>query len=486
MLVLLFITLSLFFNGVFFPGHTLFSNDGPLARLMAESHKLPERFTGCWQDLNSAGYREPGAMPDISYGLLLLLKPVAFSKFYALTALLVLGLGAWCFFRQSGLAPPACILGGLAAVFNSTFFSDACWGTAGHCIAVGMVFFALAALVNSSSSHPWLRVILAGLAVGIAVTEGADFGAIFSLFVAAFILYWSWFDGASRGMNLTVGAGRLALVAICAAVVSAQALSDLVATNVIDVTTPKLGAHTPAERWDWATQWSLPKQETLSLVMPGIFGFRTDTPNGGSYWGKIGRDPAWIRFDENGQTGPKPDGFPRYTGSGYYAGVTAFLIALWTALQALRRKGSVFNLAERRMLWFWLAMGAGSLLLAYGRNAPFYGLVYRVPGFSMIRNPVKFLDVVSFSIVVLFGYGVDGLWRRHVQPAESRATPRGSVLDGGSRIAPGFDQNWVRGCALVLALSVFAWIIYAVNQDSLQEYLRHSEFSEAYATAIAA
>lgn len=486
MLALLFITLSLFFHGVFLPGHTLFSNDGPLARLMAESHKLPERFTGCWQDLNSAGYREPGAMPDITYGLLLLLKPVGFSKFYVIITLTVLGLGAWCFFRQWGLAPPACILGGLAAVFNSTFFSDACWGTAGHCIAVGMVFFALAALADNSSPRRRLRVILAGLAVGMAVMEGADFGAIFSLFVAAFVLYWSWFDGASKATNLTAGAGRLVLIVVCAAAISAQALSDLVATNVIDVTTPKVGSHTSAERWDWATQWSLPKRETLSLMVPGIFGYRTDTPNGGYYWGNIGRDPAWLRFDENGQTGPKPDGFPRYTGSGYYAGVTAVLIALWAALQTLRQKKSVFNLTERRMLWFWMAMGAISLLLAFGRYAPFYGIVYRLPGFSMIRNPVKFLDIVSFSIVVLFGFGVDGIWRRYVRPVGPSATPRGTVLEGRWRVAPGFDTNWVRGCAFAIVLSVFAWIIYAVNQDSLQEYLRRTEFTAAAADAVAA
>ena len=103
----------------------------------------------------------------------------------------------------------------------------------------------------------------------------------------------------------------------------------------------------------------MPKRETLSLVVPGIFGYRTDTLGGGTYWGKIGRDPAWIHYDEQGQVGPKPDGFPRFTGSGNYIGVTALLVALWAALQALRRKNSVFTLTERRMLWFWLAMGAG-------------------------------------------------------------------------------------------------------------------------------
>jgi hypothetical protein len=486
MLVLLFVTLSGFFWQVFLPGHTLFSNDGPLARLVAQAHKLPERFTGCWFDLNSVGYREPGAMPDISYGLLLLLKPVFFSKFYVMISLMVLGLGAWCFFRQSGLKPAACILGGLAAVFNSNFFSDACWGTAGHCIAIGMIFFALAALGDNSSPRRWLRVILAGLAVGMAVTEGADFGAIFSVYVAVFIIYQAWFDPGPRAANLAAGAGRVVLVTVCAAVISAQAISELVATNVIDVTTPKIGAHSEAERWDWATQWSLPKRETLSLVVPGIFGYRTDTPDGGSYWGKIGRDPAWLHYDDAGQTGRKPEeGFPRYTGGGFYAGISAVLIAVWAGLQALRRKGSLFSLAERKVLWFWMAMGLVALLLAYGRYAPFYGLVYKLPFVSKIRNPVKFLDIVSFALIVLFGFGVDGLWRRYMRAADSNAAPRPAGLKALWNSLAGPERHWVTGCLAILAAGAFAWIIYAVNQETLADYMEHFQVSESLAGTIA-
>ena len=120
------------FHGVFAPGRILFSNDGPLGRLVSDSHRLPDRFTGCWQDLNTLGYREAAATPSLSFGLQWLLKPVAFSKFYAPVALLMLGLAAWYFFRVSGLAPPACLLGGLAVVLNSSFFSVAAWGVAAH------------------------------------------------------------------------------------------------------------------------------------------------------------------------------------------------------------------------------------------------------------------------------------------------------------------------------------------------------------------
>lgn len=488
MLLILLVVLSVFFYGVFLPGHVLFSNDGPLARLMSYSHKLPERFTGSWQDLNSAGFREPAAMPDITFGLLALLKPVGFSKFYVIIALTILGLGAWCFFRQSGLAPPACILGGLAAVFNSSFFSDACWGLAEHAIAVGMIFLALAALADGASPRRWLRVVLAGLAVGMAVAEGADLGAIFSVYVAIFVIYTAATAQGSRVKNLAAGTGKVALIAICAAILSARAISDLVATNVIDVAPQAASVPTEVRRWDWATQWSLPKGETLSLVVPGLYGYRIDTPNGGNYWGGIGRDPAWLEYDARGYTGDPPaSGFMRYTGGGFYAGVTVVLIACWTGFQALRRKGSVFTMPQRKFLWFWMTMGFTALLIAYGRHAPFYRLLYNLPYVSLIRNPVKFLDIVNFSLIVLFAFGVDGLWRSYLRPAGGRELPRRAGVKNWWNTAAVFDKRWMIGCVFASLLALAAWIIYAALwRDSMEEYLRNVKFTAGTVPLISA
>src|SRR5438093_7736411 len=145
MLVLLFLVLTVLFRFSFFPGYTAFSNDAPLGALTSASHKLPDEFAGGWQDLNSIGIRE-GTWPSITYATQWLLGPLMFSKFHHLLALLTLGLGAWCFFRQLKFAPLACILVGLAAMLNSSFFSVACWGISAHTNMVGMSFFALAAL----------------------------------------------------------------------------------------------------------------------------------------------------------------------------------------------------------------------------------------------------------------------------------------------------------------------------------------------------
>ena len=49
---------------------------------------------------------------------------------------------------------------------------------------------------------------------------------------------------------------------------------------------------TKEKQWNFATQWSLSKAETLRVLIPGLFGYRMDTPEGGNYWGKVGQDMA--------------------------------------------------------------------------------------------------------------------------------------------------------------------------------------------------
>jgi hypothetical protein len=487
MVLLLFAALSILLYRDYLPENIMYSNDGPLGRLMSQCHHVPDRFTGCWEDLNLIGMRNWGTAPDITFGLLFLLKPVWFSKLYAPVALLVLGLGAWCFFRQSGLAPAACLLGGLAATLNSSFFSVACWGVAAHAIAVGMVFFALAALVNAASPWRWLRVVLAGLAVGMSVVEGADIGALFSLYVAAFVIYQAWVaEGGARARSLVAGVGRLALVVVCAACLAAQAIAGLLATEIEGVAGAQQDTRTKEQRWDWATQWSLPKWETLSLAVSGLFGYRMDTPNGGNYWGAIGRAPAWDRYLENGRQGQPPNELLRFSGGGSYVGVPVLLVAIWAALQSLRRKDSVFSLPQRKFLWFWLGVGLISLPLAYGRFAPFYRVVYALPYASTIRNPVKFLHLVSISMLVLFAYGVDGLWRRYLQPERANGTPSWSGFSGWWGRAARFDKRWVLGCAAALGVSLLAWLVYASSRQPLEQYLQTVHFDEAKASAIAA
>lgn len=483
--LLFLVVLSVLLYGVFLPAHTLFSNDGPLGQLMAQCHRLPGRFWGCWLDLNSIGFNGGAASPNIPLILQWLLGPVLFSKFFAIVSLLILGLSAWIFLRQMRLAPLACVLGGLAALLNSTFFSVACWGMSAHVLTAAMAFLALAALADPAARLRWLRVILAGMAVGMGVATGADVGAIFSLYVAAFIVYQAWMTGDSRTKGLVLGLGRLALVTVCALLVAASSIYSLITTAIEGQVGTQQHVQTKEQRWDWATQWSLPKSEALGFVVPGLFGYRMDTPNGGMYWGLIGQDPVWENYDPDDSQSQPPAGFFRYSGGGYYEGVLVMLVAFWAAIQSLRRKHSLYNSAQRRWLWFWLGVAVLSLLLGFGRFAPFYRWFYALPYASTIRNPIKFLYLFSFAVVVLFAFGVDALWRGYLQPTGAKPQARWAGVDSWFHRATRFEKNWVYGCGAVWVVSLLAWLDYAEHRQALEQYLQSVQINSAFVNSVA-
>lgn len=63
--------------------------------------------------------------------------------------------------------------------------------------------------------------------------------------------------------------------------------------------------------------------------------------------------------------------------------------------------------------WFWGGATAAALVLAFGKYTPLYGLLYKfVPGVSLIRYPVKYVFLATFSLAVLAGFGFDDCLRR--------------------------------------------------------------------------
>jgi hypothetical protein len=467
------------------PGRTVFSNDGPLGAISSQCTRLPAGFFGYWQDLNWLGAAGPSASPTVSNTLALVSRPLIFSKIFAPVVLLFLGLSAWFCFRQWKLAPLACILGGVAATLNSDFFSTACWGVASQPLSFGCNFLALAALADKTSPKRWVRVALAGFAVGLGVMEAFDIGAIFSLVVAAFVVFQALAGEGTMPRRLTAGVVRLAVVAAFATFIAISAVATLVGTQIKGVAGMGQDATSKAQRWDEATMWSMPKAETLGMIVPGLFGFRMDTPEGGNYWGRCGRDPAWDRYFASGKKGSPPSGFIRYGGGGVYTGVLVVLVVLWTVLQAFRKQNSVFSEAERKLLWFWSGVALICVLLGFGRYAPFYQLFYALPFASTMRSPAKFFHVVEWMLVILFAYGVHGLSRRCLQAPAAEAPGILAQLRAWWAKAAAFDKIWVRGSVITLAASLVAWLLYSASRERLVAYLQAVNFDPAMARAIA-
>ena len=458
-MLLLTLVLGFLFSDSLKSGFVLFSNDGPLGVAMTDALKLPAAFTGYWVDLNWVGSNGTTSPVSVTYFFLWLLGPVAFLKFYAPITLLLLGASAWAFGRTLGLRPAFCTLGALAAALNMNYFSNTCWGLGTRSLTLAAALIALAALMNRRVGNRWLNAILAGLAVGMGVIEGADNGAIFSLFIAAFVVFQSFVEGETLAKKF-VGATRLGLVAVFAGLIAAQVLVTLLgiaSKGSVDNIAAPAEERAPELKWAFATAWSLPPVESLRVIIPGLFGYRMDTPNGGEYWGGVGADP----LAPSGSAG-------RSSGAGEYAGVLVVLIGLWALAQSLSRSGSgatVFTDRERKHIWFWSAMFLVALVLSWGRHAPFYQFVYKLPYFSTIRNPMKFMHPGHMILIILFAYGLLGLSRRYLEGAKA------ATFSGWWGRAQAFEERWALGSLAALGLSVLAFLIYSGARSGLTRHL---------------
>jgi hypothetical protein len=491
--LLMAVLLALLFWRSFLPDYVAFSNDNPLGVQHSAWLHLPEGMTGQWYDLNSIGVNAGESSPDLITLLRWQLGSVGYAKFHAPVALWILGMSAWFFFRQLKFSSLAAVLGGLAAMLASAFFSDACWGLESHEVAIGMDFCALGLFAANSpqTSAPvrWARLALAGLVVGINVMEGGDIGAILSVFVALFVFFKSLMEeNAALALRIGRSIARVAIIAVFAGFIAAQIVIGLVSTSIVGIAGTAQDAETKANRWDFATQWSLPKKETFGLFVPGLFGYRMDTPKdmmpalqdaykAGDYWGGIGRTPVLDRYFDSGSQDPTPSGpgiIMRFSGAGGYIWILVALIAAWAIAQSLRRQNSVFTPPQRKFIWLSAIVLFGSLLLAWGRFAPFYQFLYALPYASTIRNPAKFIVVFSWVTVILFGYGVHGLSKLYLQTAP---TSPAQLKNWWSKVH-GFDRRWIQFSIATVIASALGWLIYASEKPSLVAYLEKVGFPD--------
>lgn len=479
LLCLLGVLLVLFYRSLS-PDKVLFSNDGPLGSLAADQVAKANPMTGFWVDLNWVGINSGTATPCPTTLLFGLLGSPSYSKFYEPFTLLLLGLSAWFCFRQWGFRQAVCVIGAIAAMLNMNTFSNVAWGLGTRAVSLAAVFLCLAALGKRTGRFYWARCALAGLALGMAVMEGADNGGIYSLYIAAFILFEALIEEGKTGTKALKGVGRVALVAGFAFFMAVQTIVALVGVSVKGVAGMAQTSEAKEMRWAEATQWSLPKGETLRVIIPGLFGYRMDeespTPQGGMYWGGVGRTPGWEEHHM---------GIPRHSGSGEYAGVLVVLLAAWSAAQGLRRNGSVFTDRERKIVLFWAGAALVSLLLAWGRHAFFYRILYALPYFSTIRNPIKFMHPFHLSVLILFAYGLQGLSRRYLETAAAKTLSWSEQLKAWWAKASSFEKKWTFGSAAAVALSILGLLIYSSARNEVLKHLSSTGFSTEQAGAIA-
>ncbi|MGZ8900491.1 MAG: YfhO family protein, partial [Limisphaerales bacterium] len=439
-----------------------------------ESGNMRHAWRGVWQDLNWIGIENPAALPHTAALTWFLLgdNPVAFSKFHVPIALLGLGLSLWICLRQFGFRHAVCGLAAIAAALNMNTFSHSTWGLPSRAWTLASAFLAIAALRSGVIRQPWLKALLAGFAVANGIMEGFDVGAIFSLYVGAFAVFIVLAQsGASTGVKLARGIGQAVVVALFAAICAAAALSTLIGTQIKGVAGMGQDSATKNQRWDAATMWSLPKVETLRVMIPGLFGYRMDAEEGRNYWGAVGQSPG------HPQT--------RHSGAGEYAGVLVILLAAFGVANAFRKKNSPYTDLERRTVLFFAVAALVSVLFAWGRHAPFYQIIYSLPFFSTIRNPIKFMHPFHMAFLILFGFGLEALFRLYVKQAETKAQGLLAAIKSWRAAAPDFERKWAFGLIAFAAAFLLGTLVYISSRRDLLGHLATAGFTSVDAEAIA-
>jgi len=455
------------FHTSFKPEMVVFSSDGPLGIAASRQLAFPTGFTGTWFDSNWLGSGGGPNAPQSTWVFLWLLGPVGFAKFLPALQIFLLGLAATFCSRTFGFRPMVCLLAGLAAELNSNFFSNACWGVGTRCTSLAAAFLAIAA-IWSSRSGPWqarlVKLILGGLATGLSVMEGSDNGMIFSLFIAAFAFYVPLIGEGSPAKKILHSGTAVAVVTVFALFIAFQTVQSLVGTQIKGIVGMEQTAESKDKRWVGATLWSLPKREMLRVIIPGVFGYRMDTPEGGEYWGGVGSDPGIAEMQKllksgDPQTQQQAASYLqqaqwRSSGAGEYAGVLVFLVAAWAVARSFSRRAQTYSVTEKKLIWFWAAMAFVGMLLAWGRFAPFYQLFYALPYMSTIRNPMKFMHPVHMILMILFAYGLQGLSREYLEKASATV----------AKIP--WDKFWKYACLTAVALAAVGWLVYAAQKPS--------------------
>ncbi|MCX7847972.1 MAG: hypothetical protein N2595_08095 [bacterium] len=397
------------FHSVLLPPKAVVANDSPLASIARAQRWWREGRRVVWLNDGYLGRSGGRLALSIQYPLQRLVKTEYYNTVLFAGATLMVGIGMYGWCVTLGLGVLASFVGACALMLSGDFITCVFSGHGGKFLMWGFLLWSLWLLTYGVRERSVLALVWSGICGGIGVSNQLDVGFIVGLFYVAWLAFLVWRTrGEGRGKKLVTGLGMAAAAGSVYAILTVVWLLGLATQGERAIAAEQRG---PVEQWNWATQWSLPKAETLTLLVPGFYGWGhlPDAP----YWGRIGQDARWVT---------EHVGFARFSINTQGLGVVVIALAVLGICRGLTgdvseegRKG----LSGRAVIQFWAIAALVGLLFAWGRyfdTAPnsarglgAYRLFYALPGMSAMRNPLKFLYPVMLGVAVLAGYGMETL-----------------------------------------------------------------------------
>lgn len=398
------------------------------SNLWQQAYHFPP--TGTFQVLNWLGVAYlPQPLNPFSLAAAHLSPWWFFTTYAPLVATLALPAMA-AFLRELDLPRPAALFGGVIYAWQGDLLSFVY--PAHFAYITTWPFFAVAAwgALRSERTRHWAYAVISGAGCGLMVGLQPDRGAIASLLIAALYLA-PILKRTAASRTLADDLANLRHLALCAGVAALIALAPLLALFQSYIVGVKMGGETDREQtYKLVTQFSLGPAETLTYLAPGFFGWHVNHPDG-PYWGWVGEWPDWPKNHQ---------GSSNLNLAISTTGTVATVLALIGA--GLLLPGGLLGpdrLTERQRFYgrVLLALGFLTLILAWGRHTPLYRPLFALPLMDKWRNPLKWLEITNFALVVLSAIGV-----RHLMASLEADAPGTKIVR--RRLV------WFTNCVLIL------------------------------------
>lgn len=411
-----------------------------------------------------------GGEPFTPYSLYcLLLNPIFSRDFIYVFDTFVLSLAGVYYLKGRGVSAIAAWCGGVALGLSGYTFTIFCAGHTGYFHMISSVMWSFGLLDRGFRTKKVFYFAMLGMVFAWGMVCQPD---VFIMVGAVAALYALWLSVISDG-GLKVSAvkiwPRFMVMAAFLGIAGFGGIHAALTTQVANRKTQISGvlgsvksdsaavkksdaevAQEKQAQWLFATNWSMPPEDMLEFVVPGVFGNESVYgPN--PYWGRLGQ-PHKSVF-QKGQM------MPNYRQHTVYLGVVSVVFALFAVVVWLRkRKEPVDGEAGiesgvYRDVPFWGCVWIVCLILAMGRFTPLYRVFYSIPYMSLIRAPVKFLHLVEVASALLCGFGVHAFLSYQISSVKIRS-----------------GLLWIT--AAVAGLLVVTALVFAAGQSAISEHIK--------------
>jgi hypothetical protein len=381
--------------------HLVFAfNDGNIESALSPAYQLPGCFLQIWDNqtyFGKGGHSTPLSLTNM---LASALGPHGYRREGVVIAIWLTGLAGFWSFRLWGRSRTASFLAAILFMLCGWTFTFPAVGLPVRSFTLACTALSLGWMKRGIRRSDWLSYIVAGGFLGLAVTDTADVGILCSLCCGATFVYLhlSQVENGRRPPQLLRSGAKLTLYIVVSLLMAYQTILAQIGANVKGMS--QGSSRSSEDRYEWATQWSLPKAETWSLFATDYHGASSRSTTS-PYWGRMGQSRGW---DEHRQ------GFRNFRLAGYAVGaVPIIFLALLFSVTFRRRdaRSPYLDEIDRYESWWFGLLALVCLAMSWGYHFPLYRLFYSLPYMGTIRNPDKWLGPFTLFLTLGFASSID-------------------------------------------------------------------------------